>query len=135
MTIDFEILEPKNSKTVLRVKWPKTGQTFTTGDKGTAINLSEYNDTYICVFGTPGGGATTMRGTGDPRGNPTDENHNSTAWAVQKDSDHNEISYDSYTTSIAKDDQLLNNPDWLSPEHLGGAAADVIIILTAKKGK
>ncbi len=120
----------RDSRSTITVTWPAMAGTST----GQAVDLSDYPDRNIHVFGTFGSATITLYGSDDPRVD-TDRiagtlfGSKTGSWVILTDTGLTNI-------AISSSDGLkpvLENSKWVSPVASGGTGTALTVVIQAQR--
>lgn len=98
------------------------------GDTGRPVSFSNYSDKNVTIYGTFGG-AVTLEGTDDPRGNPDHASHGSAVWVPVTDT----LDVSGISKTANGGEAILQNFAWIRPVAAAGVVA-ANVALTCKRG-
>lgn len=103
---------------------------MTTGDTGRPINVAQWADKSVHVFGNFGSGASVpIEGSNDPRANPKDADHASAVWQTLTDAQGNALTF-----SSANLEQILENTWWIRPGAVvSGTNPSINVVIAMKR--
>lgn len=102
---------------------------LTASDTGLPVSFPKHSDKTVSIFGTFGG-AITMEGTDDVRGDPSHADHVNAAWVPLTDS----LDAAAISKTANAGEVLLQNYKWIRPKAAAGVSA-VSVAMTCRKDR